>query len=576
MCLSPKLPDHLQSIEVMPPISTKIIGEFLKDHDFIGISQRIRKLKITPQPNSILFEFGTNQPTVPVIEIFRLARTANGTIVFLPQDLITVKFDFVSALVGNYFTEHKGRIDGLTQDTDYSFRITAGNGALKAAVTIGSFRTGKRSAAFVIRDIQLFNDGDPGLKGSGEMAFGYGFYNDNGDRISPSDDPYYHNNNISSGALINLPFGTVPTFITNNAPDWMSAYVGGYENDNFFIPFHWWVKTPTKLPENPTHFENDDGVGADAFQYLQLPDSPGSHRVGFSLDSGPWGIHYITTGWADVQVTLPTTVPNIPKSATVKQANWPPGIRATLRSVGQQVGIEHPGGLRSVMALGPNGLLALRLQAGKHRRNHNWKMIEASGVDSAALVAIQEGILLFTLSGDKVRQRVVSVGENRSDTEWHELGQGFRPPLSAVTLLNGAMVLTVLGQDGNLYGMLMQPDQGEGRWINLGGDFAGSVVVLPKRRSVAIFGLTPGGKVLTAEWYSEAQEDVSWQTLEGEPFGFLYAGEENGTTHIIGLTPDRQVFALSCEEGQWAARWTPLGTLDDVDMEDTDTTAEMV
>ncbi|MBU1822775.1 MAG: hypothetical protein KKG00_14870, partial [Bacteroidetes bacterium] len=452
---------------------------------------------------------------------------------------------------------------------------TAGNGALKAAVAVGSFKTGKRSAAFVVRDILVFNDGDPGLKGDGEMAFAYGFYNENDDRISHPDKHYYGKRDISSGELVNLPFGTAPTFITTSAPDWMAVYVGGYEEDSFWANFGRGVDAPLKLPDNPTHSENDDGVWADAFQHLRLPDTPGSHRVGFSLNSGPWGIHYITTGWADVVVTPPFTLPNIPKSAMMGKTTWTPRPWATLHSAGQQVKIEHPGGRHSVIALGPQGMLALRQPADRRSRSYNWKMIEAGGVDAAALVATRESIVLFALSGGGVRRRVAALEESEAATQWQALGEGFRPPLSAVRLREDSIALTVLGQDGHLYGMLMQPDQSEGRWIDLGGDFAGSVVVLPEKRSLDIFGLTPEGRVLTAEWQPQSQEEVAWQALEGEPLAFLYAGKENGSTHLIGLTADRQVLALSREDSYWDARWTPLGTLDDVDMEDIDTPAEV-
>ncbi|MDB5240318.1 MAG: hypothetical protein JWP57_943 [Spirosoma sp.] len=124
--------------------------------------------------------------------------------------------------------------------------------------------------------------------------------------------------------------------------------------------------------------------------------------------------------------------------------------------------------------------------------------------------------------------------------------------------------------------MLMQPGQTDGKWINLGGDFAGSVVVLLEKRSLAIFGLTPQGKVLTAEWDPQEQEEVRWQTIDGKPFSFLYAGKDNGTTHLIGLTADPQILALSRQHEPWSDRWTSLGTLDDVHIENTDTTTEMV
>lgn len=556
----------------MPGATAKFINEFLKNQDVSGISQRIRNLEITPQPNAILFHFTTAQLTVPVIEIFLLAQTANGTILFLPQNLVTVKFDFLSALVGNHFTDHKGRIDGLAQDTSYCFRITAGNGALPAAIATGTFKTGRRSAAFVIRDILVFNDGDPGAKGAGELEFGFGFYNEAGDRVSMSDELNYYDNNLSSGKVVDLPFGTQPAFQTNHASDWMAVYVRGQEDDHFFTPFHNWITAPIKLPESAVHFENDDIVVADAFQYIQLPNNHGNHRVNFSLDSGPWGIHYIVTGWADILVTDPVVLPNIPKSTKSLQTGWTPRQWGTLISIGQRVRIEHPDGKRSVMALGPNGLLALRLSAGKFHRNHDWKMIEKSGIDTAALVATEASLVIFAVSAGIVKYRVEPIGENKTATEWHEIGYDFQPLLSAIVWMHDTIVLTALGQDACLYGMLLPCDLMEGTWIKLGGNFAGSVVVVPGRRSVDLFGLTSEGNVLTAEWHPESQEELSWQSLEGEPFIYIYAGEEDTSTHVIGLTAERRVFSISREDDQWTSGWISLGTLDDVNMEEAETT----
>jgi len=274
----------------MGPLNAKFIEEFLTETDTFAFTQRIRRLEITPQPNAVLFKFRTTQPTVPIIEIFYLTRDTQGTLVFPPDRLVTVKFDFLSAALGNHFTKHEGRIDGLDQDREFGYRITAGNGSKLPAIAIGSFKTGKRSASFVVRDIQVFNDGDPGVFGaSGEMAFAFGFYNEQEDKVGSR---YYHGS-ISSGELRKLPFGTDPAFQTSAAPDWMAVYVRGQEDDHFFTPFHEWMSAPLQLPTDPEHHENDDIVTADAFQRLALPNGLGNHRLGFSLDSGPWGIHYI-------------------------------------------------------------------------------------------------------------------------------------------------------------------------------------------------------------------------------------------------------------------------------------------
>ena len=546
----------------MPSPTAKFIEEFIREIDTIGFSQRISNLEITPQPNAILFKFRTTQPTVPVIEIFELARDMQGNLHFLPGMLVTVKFDFISAALGNFFTEHLGRINGLKQDKEFSYQITAGNGSKPQAVAIGTFKTGKRSAAFVIRDIMVFNDGDPGIFGaSGQMAFAFGFYNENDDKVG---NQYYHSS-ISSGELRSLPFGTTPAFRTNTAPDWMAVYVRGQEDDHFFTPFHEWMSAPEKLPSNTTHDENDDVVFADAFQYLALPNEWGTHRLGFSLDSGPWGIHYIVTGWVDVESEAPFVPPVITRSAQRLQTPWTPRPWATLNVIGQRAIVERPDGRRSVYGLGPNGVLARKLKSDDFQRSQNWEMIEAWGVEAVSIVATDDGDQIIAVSAGSVRQKLESVSVEETLSEWRDIGFGFQSHISAMPMPDGAIVILALGLDGTLRGMVLEHNTVQDEWTDLGHASVGHFVALPKRDCVEIFVLTPEGGIQTITWQPASKNGLLWRSLEGGNFTFIYVGEEQGSTHLIAVTHDRKVSLLSCENEVWLPSWISLGTLDSVD-----------
>ena len=347
----------------------------------------------------------------------------------------------------------------------------------------------------------------------------------------------------------------------------MSIYVQGTEYDfGLLSPFGTTVYAPIKLPSGTTHYENDDVVVADAFQYLALPNEWGTHRVGFSLDSGPWGIHYIITGWVDVEATAPVVRPAIPTSARSLQMAGKPRGWASLSSIGQRAMVEHPNGHRSVLGLGPNGLLARRLPSDKFQRRQNWKMIESSGVEAASVVATEAGLHIIAVSAGVIRHRLEPVSEQESAADWREIGSGFQAHLSAFVLPEEAIAVIGMALDGTLRGMVLGRNSARHRWTELGGAFVGRVIALPKEDGVEIFGLTADGDIQTAIWKPESKELLSWKSLKGEPFNFFYVGEEEGSTHVIAVTANRQVHLLSRVKKLWSRRWASLGNLDNVEI----------
>lgn len=547
----------------MPKFTPHFLTEFVNDIDANGYTQRIKDLAVTAQPNAVLIKFRTTQLTVPVIEIFSLIHDTNGKLIQNTSNHITTRFDFVSAALGNYFSEHQCRINALAQETNYSFRITAGNGALSQAVTTGTFRTGKRSVSFTVRDLLVYNDGDG--SGSGEMEFVYGFYNENNERLK--DGPVYYSD-IDSGE-VRHPFDKQQVFQNDHAPDWMAIYVKGQDDDHFaYTPFHPWNNAPIKLPEQPSHDENDDWVNADAFQYLEFPNEPGIHRVQFFLDSGPWGIHFVTTGWADVEVTPPSVPAKISQSA--KSIQYKPKFKTTvtLNGHGQQGVVQNANGGRSLLATGPNGMLAIRLPLEKFQRIHQWKIIQERGVDSATIVAADNGIHTFTISSGIVKHRFECLDDSKESSGWQELGEGFLAPITASPLPDGTIPLTALKQNGSLCGMFFQCDFSKSKWVNLGDRLSGVIKIISQKHDLDIFNLSSEGTIFTAKWHPESAGELYWQSIDSVPFNYIFVDEEDEVLHIIGVSGDRQVHHLSRVHSQWSPRWTSLGTLDDLNMEE--------
>lgn len=73
--------------------STIAIAQAVRELTLVDLTQRIRKLTITPQPNGVVLDFSTDMPTMPVVEIFRLVRDANGALVFDASEVVAVLFE---------------------------------------------------------------------------------------------------------------------------------------------------------------------------------------------------------------------------------------------------------------------------------------------------------------------------------------------------------------------------------------------------------------------------------------------------------------------------------------------------
>jgi hypothetical protein len=191
-------------------------------------------------------------------------------------------------------------------------------------------------------------------------------------------------------------------------------------------------------------------------------------------------------------------------------------------------------------------------------------MIEASGVEAASVVAIEDGVQIIAVSAGAVRHRFEPVSGQETATEWRDIGSGFQPHISALVLSDGAIAVIAMALDGTLRGMMLERNSVRDQWTDLRGAFVGRIVALPKKNGVEIFGLTPEGDIQTATWQPGSQDGLLWRSLEGEPFVFIYAGEEDGSTHVIAVTRDRRVRVLSRENEHWPTCWVSLGTLDSV------------
>ncbi len=522
--------------------------------------QRITSMTVTPQPNAVLIDFMTHLPTVPVVEIFRLVKEeTTGKLIFNTNDMVRLGFDFLGAALGNFFTEHHARMDSLEQSTEYSYRITAGDGPRRAAVATGTFKTGRRTARVVFSSLEIWNDGDPGLKASGEMGFGAGFYED----IHLQSGNSSFGRSIESGEIVNHPFGAPPTFSNAKAPDWVAVYVLGQEHDgSSFGPS---LAPPKRLPDAQFHQEEDNFVRADAFARFELPNDIGLHKINFILDSGPWGIHFKMNGWIDVNVTNPPPV--FKKSLTTGALK---SGTTLLGRVGARQSVHTPAGKAYTFALGPHGVIAQRLPRVRHRRRRDWALITSEGAESATLIACDEyHVTVVTVAAGTVRTtRRALDGADEAAPTWTVIGQDMQPALTALRLADGAVVLVGLTLQGEVRATLLRADGTRAMdWQALGGRFQGRVAALQEQQGVELFAVTERGEVQHLIWTAQAKKQAPWRAIGAGTVAHLVAVNDEGGSHLVAFTHQREVLALSRQGLAWGGDWRHLGTLDELGLE---------
>ena len=526
--------------------------------ELFGYTQRITGLTVTPEPNAVRLDFNTNVPTIPIVEIFRHVQTPNGVLVFNTSDVVAVGFDWLDGALGNFFTEHHARMANLAQTTSYSYRITAPDGKRPPAVATGTFVTGRRTGKVVIRDIQIWNDGDPGLDASGEFQFVFTVYDDAGNR-GPE---VQFSRNISSGEVINLPFGTAPAITLPSAGDTATVYVLGREFDRPLLgALSGMPSAPLSPPDEPTHSEDDRFVIADAFQQLQLPTDNVEVRLGFTLNSGPWGIHYIINGWIEVTVTSPPAR-SVKKSGTRRRRT------TTLVRQGARQAVYTPGGKAHLFGFGPDGLIAERLPRVRGERRRKWALVPTDGAESATVIARDEQhVDLIAVKDGTVRIVGRTVGDVKAaPVEWSVIGEGMQPLLSVLPLGDDSFAVVGLAQSGEVRATLLRDHRSaSAEWSALGGRFIGRVAALATGDSIELFGVTATGEVQYATWQPDGKPPVAWQSLGEQDATHVFGVEDEHGGHVAALTRDRRLIGAFRGAAGYLPEWRDLGTLDELE-----------
>lgn len=553
----------------MPSFESQII-KAIENLDIASVAvQRVRTVSVTPEPEAIRFRFNTTVATSPIIEVFELQTNfdAAQTLNFEGAKLVRVAFDFLGLSKG---TRHAVRMDGLEQEKAYMFRITAGGGAGTPSVITGRARTGRRDVVLFAREIGIWDDGDPGIfYGEGELEFGFGLYGRDDQRLAHRE----FSCEAESGDLIQWPFGrgergreSSPR--VRRAPDSLTVYVLGVENDSFIAPFHPWAEPPLQLPPSTTTKRSSDWVKSDAMQRFDLPTQTGEYRLAVDLRPPPFSLHYFVTGWLEVRVKNP------PASRIIGQLSTPRLAfeSATLpRGAVAVIGSEDSADSSNVW-LGADGALSVGMRQ-DGSREVDWRRVSEEPIDEVVAVKSGDNLnLVARFGGDLRRSTVHADGSVASPwatalafSDEAATNRTLRGPMTLAHGSNG-VAIAVPGA-GKLVVTVLSGDDFLPEFGFTVADSSCTVVALAwtSDKTLGLVGLRSSGMGLVAGWQlSSGATTTQWTELDAPLFDAitLVPATDDEPAVIVGLTIERELLVRRYGVSDEAGRWESAGYLD--------------
>jgi hypothetical protein len=293
-----------------------------------------------------------------------------------------------------------------------------------------------------------------------------------------------------------------------------------------------------------------------------LPDLSGEYRLGFSLNSGPWGIMYVINGWMNVHVTTP---PPTFENGLTKVSDHARTV--SMGRIGARAGLRMPDGDAHIFGFGPDGIIAEALPNAGGRSKREWALTPTGGADSATIIAHDEysaDIVTVTEGTVRIARRALGRATPES-AQWKIIGRKMQPLVTALSLANGNTLLAGLADTGEVrVTMLRDGSSPKASWGALGGRFVGCVAALETETGVELFAVTAAGEVRYTLWRPDAKKKDAWHSLGGDGVLFVCAVADEAGQHLVVLTRERQFLGMSRQQKGWPKRWQVVGTLDDM------------
>jgi hypothetical protein len=534
----------LATVKVTTGKTTGLPGVVLEVNEMAGgFSQGIHNLTVAPGVDAVTITFRTRQPTNPFIEIIN-QDTGKPAVLSKKADKQQVhQLDMLSE-----------GFNPLAQNTQYSYRIVAsampGSPDPSDAILTGTFRTGSRAAEILFDTIHVRNDGDPGLKGSGEFKFRFS----GGDAATGAplgNVEFYGQASIDSGEDVAVDCAVdIPV-----APRVLWAHVSATEDDrSFFDPGALGLCTIGILGDgSPGSSGKEIGACAVAMvtEHFDISQTLGgiSERP-FQMSTGNFAIAYDVSGRLRVEAHAGEWSQGFVEFRPLPFAQTPSPI-GWVKPNGNAKFVQKQGGASSLI-ISPGGVLYHQAFEEKPKAKGSWTDLGGRFQGPVTAVATApDRVSLFGLSPDGAVLYKTHSPDAHPDQEWQTLGGVFIGRIIAVPGADERIELFARSEDGLVSHLtLTERGQPQARWERIGGGVEGSMAALfSPRTGLSLFALGRGGEVLYkrrfpgAEWRPGGQE---WEQLGVASDGLLSAewvGEDAVLVAVVA--PDETVRALA-------------------------------
>lgn len=245
--------------------------------------QKIRGLKIFPEPSAISFLFTTDKSSKPVITIWKRSIRHDPVNEMVPANQVAV------SLGGSIpQTSHDIRITGLPVGQALWFRIDAGvedPGIPPSAFTTRSGETAtlQRICQVKVWSVHVLGAGgdDGGPEDGNEIGFGFTVFN-NANNEKLTFDRFADFGSVDNGEVLTPDFGVDGSVAVLNAPDTIVPYLKAVSQDPDISPppggtvLYWAM--PETLPDSMDYGANGDGSWSDGVCSFSPPATMGNHQ----------------------------------------------------------------------------------------------------------------------------------------------------------------------------------------------------------------------------------------------------------------------------------------------------------
>jgi hypothetical protein len=469
----------------------------------------------------------------------------------------------------------------LDQDTEFEVRIVASGrtrfGKTRDVTTSHRFTTGRRPTTVFFSEIDVWRDGDPGLKGDGEFTFSFGAGDADsrtnlgepwpgeykGD-INDDDPPKFINKSID------MAFGPRNLWI---------EVIGTEDDGDFFSGIYFLGRKPNFRGAGTNWVDTGHEYQVSVTGVFDISDAVYGTTLPLELVTGNFGVGFTIRGTIFIQ-TQPGKSPFIFDLSDSIAAAGGVGKLVSVGGTGSLPGgRSQEGGLAGrhdmLVARGADGAIYRKVTDAERRQSRDAGWTLAAPVVEGPVTALSVGsgrVALFAVDAEGAALYAESAGSGSGDarpTKWFNLGGRFTGAVTAVALAT-SIELLACDDAGAVYHLTLPLKGGkpDSDWRRIGEKLSGEIKpVHLDKDAFALFALSTSGEVMHRIYRSRRWH--GWQVISGAigvqlgaaAAGFDSTGADSMGVVLAVIGEDEKLHTLAWRDypKKKPARWVAQG-----------------